>query len=94
MNTEEQVEIVRANGEGKRLEGRSIHRVDSWHSLISCLPLNFAEYEYRIVKQLETVQVTLWRNGTWGNVISSTDPNALPFEARQWEKLKTVTIEV
>jgi len=61
MNTEQQIEIVKANGAGKLIEGRHLHISDSWHLTSPFEPLNFAEYEYRIKEQPESIKVDVWR---------------------------------
>jgi|GEM_PF-1376907 len=97
MNTEEQIEIVRANGAGKQLERAcAYYRPLAWHDSPIRDDLNFAEYKYRIKEQLETVEVFVWKS-IGGVVIVKqglSDKERMDLFSGGWVFKKSVTIEV
>jgi len=96
MNTEQQIEIVKANGAGKLIEGRHLHISDSWHLTSPFEPLNFAEYEYRIKEQPESIKVDVWRTkgGVLGIKCESSPERKMELFSSGGVLVKTVTIEV
>jgi len=95
MNTEEQIEIVKANGAGKLIEGRHLHISDSWHLTSPFEPLNFAEYEYRIKEQPESIKVEVWsREGVVIVKQGLSVQERMDLFSSGWVFKKSVTIEV
>jgi len=96
MNTEQQIEIVKANGEGKQLERASSYRCPLlWSDSPIRDHLNFSEYVYRIKEQPQSIDVEIWSTeGVLRAIEASSSASRIDLFNRGWIFIKTVNIEV
>lgn len=69
MNTEEMVDILRAEESGQELERRILGASCFWSLHPTRGGLNFADYVYRIKRQPETVELIYSLNELTGRVV-------------------------
>ena len=97
MNTEEMVDILRAEESGQELERRIFGAPFTVWALHPTLGgLNFADYVYRIKEQPETVEVFVWKSREGVVIVKQclSDEERMDLFSGGWVFKKSVNIEV
>lgn len=96
MNTEEMVDILRAEESGQELERRILGASCFWSLHPTRGGLNFADYVYRIKEQPETVEVFVWKSREGVVIVKQclSDEERMDLFSGGWVFKKSVNIEV
>jgi len=96
MNTEEMIEVLRADMEGKDIERLAHTRSKLWGPHPKEEHLNFRGYIYRIKEQLETVEVFVWKSREGVVIVKQclSDEERMDLFSGGWVFKKSVNIEV